>query len=57
MLVNWRNWCRLCAKIDPLDSILINETNSLKNQLEIFGNFFGITVRYFALFLDYIILN
>ncbi|XP_055712276.1 zinc finger protein 729-like isoform X2 [Phlebotomus papatasi] len=42
MLENWRYWCRFCAKIDSSDNTLINETNSLKNQVEIVGNFFGI---------------
>ncbi|XP_055711458.1 zinc finger protein 99-like [Phlebotomus papatasi] len=44
MMSNWRNWCRLCAKIDSCAGDLTCKVESISDQLEIIQKYFMISL-------------
>ncbi|XP_055712269.1 zinc finger protein weckle-like [Phlebotomus papatasi] len=44
MFGNWKNWCRLCAKIDSVNGDEVFKTESISEQLEIVNKYFMISL-------------
>uniref|UniRef100_A0A6B2EJJ3 Putative zn finger n=1 Tax=Phlebotomus kandelakii TaxID=1109342 RepID=A0A6B2EJJ3_9DIPT len=47
MLGNWRNWCRLCAKIDSKNAEVVHKMESITDLLQIVNKYFIISLSPF----------